>query len=203
MSVHLLRTRDEGWFRALYHDNYRLLLAYARRRVDQATADEVVADTFLIAWRRRDDVPDEHERLWLFGVARNTIRNASRAARRQRAVHEKLRGLPKAEATDPSPADLASEAGDERAAVLRSALGRMAEADRELLMLVAWEELSYAQIAQMLDLTPNAVAIRVHRARKRFAKHVDRLTGNGEPGKDHRRSGHEQGTDPGRERRAL
>ena len=202
MRVDLSRTRDDKWFRALYHDNYRPLLAYARRRVDQATADEVIADTFLIAWRRRDDIPDEHERLWLFGVARNIIRNTSRATRRQRAVHEKLRRLPWSAATDPSAADPASEADDERAVVMRSALGRLAEADRELLMLVAWEELSYAEIGQILDLTPNAVAIRVHRARKRFAKHVDRLTADHEPAKEGRRSGHKQGTDPGRERRA-
>ena len=203
MGVHLLRTRDEGWFRALYRDNYRPLLAYARRRVDQATADEVVADTFLVAWRRRDDVPDEHERLWLFGVARNTIRNASRADRRQRAVREKLRGLHAAEAAGPPQADPSGGAGDERAEALRVALGCLAEADRELLMLVAWEELSYAEIAQTLDLTANAVAIRVHRARKRFAKHVDRIAGNGEPVKERRRSGHDRTADRGRERRAL
>lgn len=198
MSVRLLRPRDEGWFRALYHDNYRPLLAYARRRVDVSTADEVVVETFLIAWRRRDDVPDEHERLWLFGVARNTIRNASRSARRQIAVTKKLRGLPRSSATDP-----ADEAGDERAVVLRSALGSLSEADREVLMLVAWEELSYAEIGQMLDLTPNAVAIRIHRARKRLAKHFDRLAAEDGPVKDRRRSGHERSTDSERERRAL
>ena len=203
MSVHLLRTRDEGWFRALYHDNYRPLLAYARRRVDESTADEVVADTFLTAWRRRDDVPDEHERLWLFGVARNTIRNASRSARRQMAVTKKLRGLPRSSATDQSPADPADEAGDERAVVLRSALDSLSEADREVLMLVAWEELSYAEIGQILDLTPNAVAIRIHRARKRLAKHVARLAAEEGPVKDRHRSGQERGTDPERERRAL
>lgn len=203
MSIRLARARDQEWFRAVYHENYRPLLAYARRRVDWSTAEEVVADTFLTAWRRRDDVPEGHERPWLFGVARNTIRNAKRASGRQTAVREKLRGLPKPGPDDPSSADSTTEAVDGRAAVLRAALDSLAEADREVLMLVAWEELSYADIGQMLGLTPNAVAIRVHRARKRFAKQVDRLSADQEPMKGHRRSGHEGDTDPEQERRAL
>lgn len=187
----------------MYHENYRPLLAYARRRVDWSTAEEVVADTFLTAWRRRDDVPEGHERPWLFGVARNTIRNAKRASGRQTAVREKLRGQPKPGPDDPSSADSTTEAVDGRAAVLRAALDSLAEADREVLMLVAWEELSYAEIGQMLSLTPNAVAIRVHRARKRFAKQVDRLSADQEPMKGPSRSGHEEDIDPERERRAL
>lgn len=195
MGVRLLR--DQDWFRALYHENYRPLLAYARRRVDGPTADEVVADTFLTAWRRRDAVPDGQERPWLFGVARNTIRNALRTARRQVAVQEKLRGLPQLAPVGPS-----VEAGDERAAILRSALNSLSEADREILMLVAWEELSHAEIGQMLNLTPNAVAIRVHRARRRLAKQVDHLAADQEQAKGPSRGGHEPDADPRRERRA-
>ena len=198
----MLRARDEEWFRSLYHDNFRPLLAYACRRVDQATADEVVADTFLTAWRRRDDIPKGHERPWLFGVARNAIRNAARASRRQRRVREKLLGLPNPALVDSAPADSSSEGVDERAPVLRTALNGLSEADREVLMLVTWEELSYAEIGQMLEMTPNAVAIRVHRARQRLAKRVARLAADREPAKDHRRSGHQQGTDPGQERKA-
>ena len=198
MSVRILRSHDEEWFRSFYHDNYRPVLAYARRRVGRTMADEVVADTFLVAWRRRDDVPDGHERPWLFGVARNTIGNAARASRRQRAVSEKLRGLAQSVTVDP-----ASEAGNERAAVLRSALNSLSEADREILMLVAWEELSHAEIGQMLNLTPNAVAIRVHRARQRLAKRVDQLAADKERAKGPSRGGHEPDADPRRERRAL
>lgn len=187
----------------MYQENYRPLLAYALRRVDWPTAEEVVADTFLTAWRRRDDVPGGQERLWLFGVARNTIRNAARASGRQTAVREKLRGLPMHGPGDSSAADSTIEAVDGRAAVLRAALDSLAETDREVLMLVAWEELTHAEIGQMLGLTPNAVAIRVHRARKRFAKQLDRLGADQEPVKDRRSSGHEKSTGPEQERKAL
>ena len=82
--------RDQDWFTSLYHDNYRMLLAYARRRIDSQTADEVVAETFLVAWRRREEVPESYERPWLYGVARNTIRTAQRSDHRRNALAGKL-----------------------------------------------------------------------------------------------------------------
>lgn len=156
---------DREWFRSLFHGNYRPLLAYARRRVDPVTADDVVAETFLVAWRRRDVVPSGHERPWLYGIARNVIRNSARSARRQQAFRETLRGLAHQKPYDPQPVD-------EQAEVMRSALFGLSEDDREILMLVTWEGLSYADIGRVLDITANAVAIRVHRARKRLAEQV-------------------------------
>ncbi len=170
MAVRMLGAHDQEWFRGVYAESYRPLLAYARRRADRETADEVVAETFLTAWRRRDDVPDGSERLWLFGVARNFIRNASRSNRRRRATQERLRVVAPAESADPF-----ALATDERAALLRTALGALREADREILMLVAWEELSHTEIAQILGISANAVAIRIHRARKRLSAHIDQL----------------------------
>jgi len=156
---------DREWFRSLFHENYRPLLAYARRRVDAGTADDVVAETLLVAWRRRDAVPSGHERPWLYGIARNVIRNSARSARRQQAFHQTLRGL-----AQPKPSE--SEAVDEQAEVMRSALCELSEDDREILMLVTWEELSYADVGRVLDISANAVAIRVYRARKRLAGQV-------------------------------
>ena len=161
--------RDRDWFTSLYHDSYRMLLAYARRRVDEQTADEVVADTFLVAWRRRDEVPEGYERAWLFGVARNTILTAARSARRRNALNGKLSG-----AIRPGWTDGWSDVSD-RVDALVPALRELREEDRELLMLVAWDELSHVEIAQAMGITPNAVAIRVHRARKRLADRIDRL----------------------------
>ena len=159
---------DREWFRSLFHGNFRPLLAYARRRVDPATADDVVAETLLVAWRRRDAAPSGHERPWLYGIARNVIRNSARSARRQQAFRETLRGLPRPKPYDPP-------AVDEQAEVMRSALYDLSEDDREILMLVTWEELSYVDIGRVLDISANAVAIRVHRARKRLAEQVEEL----------------------------
>lgn len=170
MAIHMLVAHDDEWFRGVYSETYRQLLAYARRRVDHATADEVVADTFLTAWRRRDDVPDGAERQWLFGVARNTIRNAARSSRRRRAAQDRLRLASPPEAVDPI-----ASVTDDRSTLLRTALGSLPEADREVLMLVAWEELSHAEIGQVLGISANASAIRVHRARKRLTARLDRL----------------------------
>ena len=183
MAVHMLGAHDQNWFRGVYAETYRPLLAYARRRVDRETADEVVAETFLTAWRRREEVPDGSERLWLFGVARNFISNAWRSNRRRGAMQDRLRVVAGAESADP----VALET-DERAALLRTALGALSEADREILMLVAWEELSHAEIAQVLGISANAVAIRIHRARKRLSARIDQLATSKAEVKDlHRR----------------
>ncbi|WP_428122492.1 RNA polymerase sigma factor [Candidatus Poriferisodalis sp.] len=188
MAVRMLGAHDQDWFRGVYAETYRPLLAYARRRVDRATADEVVAETFLTAWRRRDDVPDGSERLWLFGVARNVVRNASRSNRRRRAAQDRLRIVAPAESVDP----VAFET-DERAALLRTALAALPVSDREILMLVAWEELSHAEIAQTLDISANAVAIRIHRARKRLSAGIDQLAAGDAVVKELRPLGHTDG----------
>ena len=85
-------------------------------------------------------------------------------------MQERLRVVAPAESADP-----VALATDERAALLRTALGALRETDREILMLVAWEELSHAEIAQVLGISANAVAIRTHRARKRLSDRIDRL----------------------------
>ena len=168
---------DREWFRSLFHENYRPLLAYARRRLDAATADDVVAETFLVAWRRRDAVPSGHERPWLYGIARNVIRNSTRSERRLQAFQQTLRGVPQSRPSD-------SEAVDEQAEVMRSALCELSEDDREILMLVTWEELPYADVGRVLDISANAVAIRVHRARKRLAGQVAKYLGK-DPSEGH------------------
>ena len=172
MGVEAAERRDRDWFIDLYHDNYRILLAYARRRVDEQTADEVVSETLLVAWRRRDEVPEGYERAWLFGVARNTILTAARSARRLSMLRSKMRG-----ATVPAWADNSMEVSD-RASALLPALRGLREADREILMLVAWEEMSHAEVGEAMGISPNAVAIRVHRARKRLEDRITALTGH-------------------------
>ena len=126
------------------------------RRTDPATADDVLADTLLVCWRRLDEVPAE-ALPWAYGVARNCLANAQRGVRRQERVAAKIAVV------DP-PAQVVDEPGDVDADVTR-ALAVLRPEDAELLRLWAWEQLTPAEIAGVLDVTPNAVSIRLLRAR--------------------------------------
>jgi RNA polymerase sigma factor (sigma-70 family) len=150
-------------FGQLYRDQGRAILAYALRRVgDTEDAAEVVAETFLIAWRRLDEVPiDAGARLWLFGVARRVIANQHRAERRRTRLAERLGESLRSElATRPAPVG-------EAAAALR-AMGGLGDDDRELLLLVSWEELSPGEAAKVLGISSLAARSRLHRARRRL-----------------------------------
>src|SRR5215216_5619782 len=109
--------------------------AYALRRSDAATADEVVADTFLVCWRRFDRVPDDDALPWLYGVARRCLANRLRAGRRGRAR------LAPAPAT---PADPTPDAYEQRARTreVLAALADLPPKEREALQLFAWEGLA-------------------------------------------------------------
>jgi|ERR1022692_1853954 RNA polymerase sigma-70 factor (ECF subfamily) len=150
-------------FEAIYTVNCGPILGYALRRTGNGDdAADVVAETFLTAWRRLDDVPSgEDARLWLYGVARRVLANHYRGERRKTELADRLR------------ADLAVTCQDPEytgsLAGIAAAFGSLAGADRELLSLVAWEGLGHAEIASVLGCSRNAVRIRLHRARSRFA----------------------------------
>ena len=149
-------------FEALYAAHGRPVLAYALRRVTQpADAEDVVAETFLVAWRKLADAPTPPDALlpWLYAIARRVLANQRRANDRRARLQVRVRQVP-------AVVGLATEDDQDGPAI--AALSRLRPDDQELLRLVAWEELSHAQIAVVLGITPNAVAIRVHRARARF-----------------------------------
>jgi RNA polymerase sigma-70 factor (ECF subfamily) len=135
------------------------VLAYALRRTDRATAEEVVAETFVIAWRRIADVPDP-PLPWLLGVARRVLANLRRAERRRRALAERLRREP---AATPQPPP------DEEGRVM-AALATLSERDREALLLHAWEGLDHADAGTVVGCSAETFAVRLHRARERFAR---------------------------------
>ena len=159
------REGAEDRFGRLYGEHGRALLAYALRRTSDAQdAADLVADVFLVAWRRLDDVPPgEGGRLWLYGVARHALANQQRSERRRVRLAERLyRELPAAVQSMPVPAP-APEAG-----ALRAALGRLGPEDQEILRLTGWEELTPGEIATVLGISPIAARSRLHRARRRF-----------------------------------
>jgi RNA polymerase sigma factor (sigma-70 family) len=150
-------------FGRLYREQGRAVLAYALRRVeDPEDAADVVAETFLVAWRRLGEVPiDSGARLWLYAVARRVIANLNRSERRRTRLGERLAESLRTElATRAAP-------GGEAAEVLR-AMGGLGDDDRELLLLVSWEELSPGQAATVLGISSLAARSRLHRARRRL-----------------------------------
>jgi RNA polymerase sigma factor (sigma-70 family) len=150
-------------FGGLYREHGRAILAYALRRAgDPEDAADVVAETFLIAWRRLGDVPTgDRARLWLYGVARRVLANRHRAEQRRTRLGERLAESLRTElASHPAPSGEAAE-------VLR-AMGELGEEDRELLLLVSWEELSPAETARVLGISSLAARSRLHRARRRL-----------------------------------
>jgi RNA polymerase sigma-70 factor (ECF subfamily) len=164
-------------FGQLYREQGRAILAYALRRVeDPEDAADVVAETFLVAWRRLDEVPgDAGARLWLFGVARRVIANRHRAERRRTRLGERLAESLRTDlATQPAPAGEAAEA-------LR-AMGGLDDDDRELLLLVSWEELSPGEVAKVLGISSLAARSRLHRARRRLRTLLEQQESAGSPG---------------------
>lgn len=155
----------EERFAALFSRTHRPLLAYAVRRVtDPADAADIVAETFLVAWRRLDEVPrDEQARPWLFGVARRVLANYYRGEHRRLALGERLR-------TSLHEVVPAPEAGG---TVVELAMERLSPDDRELLRLVAWEALAREEIAMVLQISRAAVRVRLHRARRRLLAEME------------------------------
>jgi RNA polymerase sigma-70 factor (ECF subfamily) len=154
-TIHFARVFD-----ACYPD----VCAYVRRRIGHAEVDDVVADSFLVAWRRLDEIPDGRAALpWLYGVARRVLSDHRRSRARRDRLTMRLGGLPP-DVVDDEPA---LDPGRDRA--VHQALGRLREADREILRLVGWEELANAEAAVVLGCSVNAATIRLHRARQRFA----------------------------------
>lgn len=150
-------------FGRLYREQARAVLAYALRRVENPEdAADVVAETFLVAWRRLDEVPVGHrERLWLYAVARRVTANARRAEGRRTRLAERLAETLRTElAAQPDPGGKATEA-------LRAMAG-LGEEERELLLLVTWEELSPSEAAKVLGISSLAARSRLHRARRRL-----------------------------------
>ena len=153
-------TRDER-FEGLFRENYVAIRAYALRRASPEAAQDVVADTFLVAWRRLDDVPDD-VLPWLYGVARRVLANQRRSSDRGAALERRL-STAAGQAGAPDPAD---RAGDNE--LMRLALSRLPEPSREALMLVAWHGLTGARAARSAGCSRAAFAVRLHRARARL-----------------------------------
>jgi len=162
--------RDEVWFDALYRRWHGSVLAYARRRV--AEPDDLVSEVFTAAWRHRARVPDP-PLPWLLRTASNLSMHAARGDRRRSRLHTKMSSVRLGQGSDPDHAEAVAERADASTIVL-VALETLSAADGELLRLLAWEQLSTAEIAFVLSCSEAAVRVRLHRARGRLARAVSR-----------------------------
>ena len=155
-------------FERLFHDTRGDLLAYAvRRSRSPEDAADVLAETYMIAWRKLDAIPQgEEARLWLFGVARNVLlRGAGRVRSLDRVVARLAGELRVVQAS-------VEMVDDPRAPVLHEALAALPERQREVLLLTAWEELTPREIAAVTSTPVNLVRVRLHRARARLKREL-------------------------------
>jgi RNA polymerase sigma-70 factor (ECF subfamily) len=164
-----MRPAAEERFRSLYADHFDQVLRFARRRTDPAGADDVVAETFLVAWRRLDDVPTRpgEALAWLYAVAHHCLRNAARGNARQRAVAVRLAARSK-ERDPREPADSVGDRLD-----VADAWQRLTADEQEVLALSVWEDLTSPQAGTVLGISAAAYRVRLSRARRALARHLD------------------------------
>jgi len=155
----------EQRFTKLFSECYGPVLAFARRRLDPDLAHDVVAETFLTAWRRLDELTGE-PLPWLYRIAGHAVANQRRSQVRRARLDDRVRRLTSVGAA-PDPADVVIERGR-----LVEAFNSLGERDREALRLATWEELSAADAAFVLGCSPAAFKVRLHRARRRLSRRL-------------------------------
>lgn len=148
-------------FEELYGATVRDVLAYVRRRTS-TDAEDLVAEVYAVAWRRRADLPAPMlRRPFLFGIARTLLKAEGRLQRREGELVSELAARPIA-MTSPI-------AAEQTAPVMAAALERLSQTDREILRLTAWEGLNPAELAVALGVRPGTARVRLHRARRALA----------------------------------
>ena len=160
-------TAKQRRFEDLYEEHRLDVLAYCIRRLGRDDAADACAETFLVAWRRLDEIPPPPETLpYLFGIAHRVVSNQFRSLRRRVRLDARLMSMGVSAAPDPSVLVVQSSHQQEVVAAVR----RLKPKDREIVMLYAWEDLPRETIAQMMGMTRSALDQRIHRANDRLAR---------------------------------
>ena len=154
---------EQAQFEGLFRDTRAALLAYLTRRAPDEDAAELLAEVYLVAWRRRADLPNgEERRLWLYGVARRLLAEHHRHTWRRADTEERAGDVLIANG---------SSADEHRGEAVRHALNALSDLDRELVTLTTWERLTPAEAARVLGITANTARVRLYRARARLGRH--------------------------------
>ncbi|WP_246783857.1 RNA polymerase sigma factor [Cellulomonas persica] len=154
-------------FATLWDENAPRVQAYAARHVGVEGAEDVVAEAFLVAWRRLGDVPDP-ALPWLLVVARNTIANGRRSSLRRRALEAELTRVAHLMGRDDDPH---APVGERES--LLGALAQLTGREREALLLVGWDGLGPADAARVAGCSPATFRMRLSRARRRLTEAAD------------------------------
>jgi RNA polymerase sigma factor (sigma-70 family) len=156
-------TREER-FHALFEEHYRAVARFLRtRRHEPADADDLIAGVFEVVWRQMDKVPEGREALpWLLGIARNLSRNARRKSQREASFVNEL-------SATTLPWDEMPVEDRAASAEVMGALAQLKPVDRDLILLVAWDELTPSEAGQVLGLRAVTARSRLHRARQRLS----------------------------------
>lgn len=155
---------DHERFTAMFDELAPRVFAYARRHCERSAAQDVVSETFAVAWRRFADVPSE-ALPWLLTVARNVISTSRRGARRRDALFDSLAALERLAGPVAGPDQTVVERD-----MLLNALGELSAAEREALLLVAWDGLTNTDAAKVAQCSQRAFEVRLSRARARLAR---------------------------------
>jgi RNA polymerase sigma factor (sigma-70 family) len=163
---------DPRAFEAAFREHFPPVFRFIARRVGVALAEDLAAETFATAYRRRAlfDPGQGSLRSWLYGIAANLLRNHWRAEQHLLLLDARL--LPEVDTGD------GSDAIDQRltaallAPRLASALGQLTHDQREVLLLFAWGELSHEEIAAALQIAPGTARSRLSRARATLREHL-------------------------------
>jgi len=155
-------------FESCFRDHYAAVLAFAVRRLpDRATAEDAAAETFAVVWQRRGLIPAE-PLPWLYGIALRVVANQRRSGKRRQRLSDRLEHEAGARADAPGPVDALH-----RRDAFSRAFQRLSEGEREVLRLVAWDGLDTREAASVLGCSAAAFRVRLHRARRRLAKHLE------------------------------
>jgi RNA polymerase sigma-70 factor (ECF subfamily) len=162
----------ERRFRALYDGSYVDVLHFAQRRVHPSHAEDVVADAFLVAWRRLEEVPrrPDDARAWLFGIVRHCLLNVTRGLKRQNALAVRI--------AETAPATAAAGPEDEAVVqrlMLAAAWRGLSPAEQETLSLCVFDDLTSAQAARLLGINATSYRLRLLRARRALRRRLDAL----------------------------
>jgi RNA polymerase sigma factor (sigma-70 family) len=159
---------EPGMFSEIFGRHHRELYRYLRHRVGADLAADLAAETFVTAFGRRGAYRPEgaDARPWLYGIAHNLLRNHRRQERRRLAAYARHGAGPVADAGALAEFSLADARADAAAVSARLApvLARMHAGDRDVLLLVAWADMSYAEVAEALAIPVGTVRSRLNRA---------------------------------------